>query len=402
MKRQTLAIHACARRETEANAVPSAPALETAASFHYARAKDLTAVANGELEGFVYQRYGNPSADALQRQIAALEGGGSALACSSGMAALHIGLLTALRNRPPLVVAGDVLFGQTFQLLQLMEQQGVLARFVDVCDPEAVEDALTQAEVGCILLETMSNPLLRVPPLDRLCEIARRHGVPVVVDATFTTPILNRPLDLGADLVIHSATKYLAGHADVLGGLVACREPHIEFMQALGRHFGANLGPFQCFLTARGTKTLPMRIEEHCRNALHVARVLEAHPRVGTVHYSGLESHPDRPVAERLFDRGPDGNTLCGGMVSFEVRDADQAETFRFMNALRLIVRTLSLGDVHSLVAHPATTTHRNLGEKRRRQLGIRDNLVRFSVGIEDRDDIAADLEQALATLAAR
>lgn len=399
MRKQTLAIHACARRGEASRFIPSAPALETSASFHYARARDMTAVANGELTGFVYQRYGNPTADALQRQIAALEGGDSALACSSGMAALHIGLLTALQDRPSSILAADVLFGQTFQLMQLMEQQGVTARFVDICDPEAVQAALCRGTTGCILLETMSNPLLRVPPLDTICDMAHRHGVPVVVDATFTTPILNRPLDVGADAVVHSATKYLAGHADVLGGIVVCREPRVEYMQGLGRHLGANLGPFQSFLTTRGVKTLPMRMEEHCRNALHVARVLEKHPRVGAVHYPGLAGHPDKAVCERLFDRGPEGELLCGGMVSFEVAGADQAKTFRFMDALRLIVRTLSLGDVHSLVAHPATTTHRNLGEKRRLQLGIHDNLVRFSVGIEDREDIANDLLQALESL---
>lgn len=399
MNKHTLAIHACARQPGEGGAAPSAPILETSASFHYADARLLTAVANAEASGFVYQRYGNPTAATLQKQVAALEGGDSALACSSGMAALHIGLLTVLRGRQPRILAADVLFGQTFQLVQLMEQQGVTVRYIDICDSEAVEAALATEETGCVLLETMSNPLLRVPQVDTICTIAHRHGVPVVVDATLATPILHQPLAYGADIVVHSATKYLAGHADVLGGIAICREPHAEWMQEIGRHLGANLGPFQSFLTIRGVKTLPMRVEEQCRNALHIARALEAHPRVGRVNYPGLESHPDRAVAERLFERDPDGDTLCGGMVSFEVHEADQAETFRFMNALQWIVRTLSLGDVHSLVAHPATTTHRNLGEKRRRKLGIRDNLVRFSAGIEDREDIAADLVQALESL---
>ena len=397
MKQQTIAIHACARVAGEGERfVASAPPLETAASFHYRSAADLTAVANGEIQGFVYQRYGNPSADALQRQIAALDRASSALACSSGMAAMHIGLLTALRDRPKTILAANVLFGQTFQLMQLMEQQGFLAHFADPCDLAGFEVALDKTETGCVLIETVSNPLLRVPQIDAIAKMAAKRGVPLVVDATFAPPVMSRPLELGATVVVHSVTKYLAGHADVLGGMVACGEADAEYMQELGRHFGANLGPFQCFLTARGAKTLPMRMEEHCRNALIVAQALEKHPRVGAVHYPGLDSHPDRTVAERLFDRDTLGEAMCGGMVSFEVLDADQALTFQFMDALRLVVRTLSLGDVHSLVAHPATTTHRNLGAKRRLKLGIPDNLVRFSVGIEDPEDIVADVLQAL------
>ena len=401
MKQQTLAIHACARSAGEHERfVPSAPPLETAASFHYRTASDLTAVANGEINGFVYQRYGNPSADALQRQIAALDRASSALACSSGMAAMHIGLLTALRDRPKTILAANVLFGQTFQLLQLMEQQGFVARFADPCDLAEFEASLDKTETGCILLETVSNPLLRVPQIDEIAKIAAKRGVPVVVDATFAPPVMNRPLESGTTVVVHSVTKYLAGHADVLGGMVSCGEAEADYMQELGRHFGANLGPFQCFLTARGIKTLPMRMEEHCRNAQIVAQALEQHSNVGAVHYPGLASHPDRAVAERLFDRDTKGATMCGGMVSFEVLGADQAQTFRFMDALRLVVRTLSLGDVHSLVAHPATTTHRNIGEQRRQKLGIPDNLVRFSVGIEDPDDIVADVLQALESVA--
>ncbi len=396
MKPGTRAIHGCMPAYGEAPYAPSAPALEMAASFHYRRAADMTAVANGEMEGFVYQRYGNPTSAALHRQAAALEGGDSALACSSGMAALHIALLTALRGRPASILTADVLFGETFQLLQLLEQQDVTTRYADPCDPEAFEAALCAADTGCILVETVSNPLIRVTPMDVVCALAKRHGVPVVADATFTTPILSRPLEAGADIVMHSATKYLAGHGDVLGGVTICRAAHAEWMQELGRHLGPNLGPFHAFLTIRGIKTLPLRMEEHSRNALHVARALEGHPRVGKVHYPGLDSHPDKAVADRLFDRGPDGDTLYGGMVSFELRDADEAAVFRFANALRLAVRATSLGDVHSMMTHPATTTHRNIGARRRAQLGIGDNLVRFSVGIEDPEDITADLMQAL------
>ncbi len=396
MKRQTIAIHACLDHGDGKAFVPSAPPIETAASFHFRRARDLGAVADGDLDGFVYQRYGNPTGAALQRQMAALEDGASALACSSGMAAVHIALLAALRDRPKTVLTGNVMFGQTFQLLRLMEQQGVLTSFANPCDLAAFESKIDKNDIGCILVETISNPVLRVTPMNELCEMARSRNIPVVVDATFSTPALSRPLSQGADYVIHSATKYLAGHADVLGGIVVCNEPDAEYLQELGRHLGAILGPFECFLTARGVKTLPMRMEEHCRNALHVARELERHPRVADVLYPGLASHPDRKIAERIFDCNSEGSPMYGGIVSFEVREAGQNETFRFMNALRVVVRTLSLGDVHSLITHPATTTHKNLGVKRRQELGIRDNLVRLSVGIEDAFDIMGDIAQAL------
>ncbi len=399
MNRQTLAIHSCLPESENGHFTSSAAPIEMSASFHYHDARDLTAVANGELEGFVYQRYGNPTAAMLQRQMSAIEGGATAVASSSGMAAMHMGLMTVLHERPRLVLGADVLFGQTYQLLQLMEQQGVDARYVDMCDLGQVESALDRHEVGCLLLETVSNPSLRVAPLDDICRLAKARGVPVLVDATFTTPVMSRPIEVGASVVVHSATKYLAGHADVLGGISLCDAEHSEFMTGLGRHLGANLGPFHCFLTSRGIKTLPMRFEEHCRNAMHVARVLEAHPRVERVHYPGLESHADKQVADRLFDCDADRARMYGGMVAFEVPDAGRSETFQFMNQLHFVVRTPSLGDIHSLITHPATTTHRNLSPKRREQLGIGENLVRLSVGIEDRDDIANDIVQALESL---
>ena len=356
----------------------------------------MTAIANGEMEGFVYQRYGNPSASALHRQIGALEGAASTLACSSGMAAMNVGLLAALRDRPPTVLAANVLFGQTFQLLQLTEQLGVVARFADPCDLAAFEAALDRHDTGCILLESVSNPLMRVPQVDAICDLANRRGVPVVVDATFASPVVTRPLDYGASLVVHSATKYLAGHADVLGGIVSCGPGRTEDLQELGRLVGPNLGPFPCFLTIRGVKTLPMRMQEHSRNGLHIAHVLADHPLVSKVHYPGLVGHPDRTVARRLFLKDSEGETMFGGMVGFELNDGKQSTAFRFMNALQLVVRTLSLGDVHSLITHPATTTHRSLGEKRRHQLGIGDSLLRLSVGIEDVEDIVQDIVEAL------
>lgn len=339
------------------------------------------------------------AAEGLERQIAALEGGDRALACSSGMAALYVALLAALDDRPRTILAANVMFGQTYRLMRLMGQQGVRAWLIDMCRPDSLRKALDAFDVGCILFESISNPLLRVPPMDTICEIARDRDVPVVVDATFTTPILNRPLELGAAYAVHSVTKYIAGHGDVLGGIVACRNARAEALDRVGSQLGTGLDPFQCFLAMRGAKTLPMRMEEHCRNAAYVADVLKDHPRVGPVYFPGLEGHPDKAVAERLLARGPNGEAQFGGMISFELLDADESQVFRFMNALRMVVRTLSLGDVHSLVTHPATTTHRKLGPKRRGRMGIRDSLVRLSVGIEDPRDITRDLVQAMESI---
>lgn len=396
MKLHSLAIHAGSQPMGESCFVSSVSPLDPSASFFYKSASNMAAVANGELEGYVYQRYGNPTAHALQQQIAALEGGNCAIATSSGMAALHIGLLTCLADRPKTILAANVLFGQTFQLLQMLEQQGIITSFRDPCNLGQFKSALEDGDYGCVLLESLSNPMMRVPAVDQICEMAHQQGVPVVLDATFSTPVLHQPLKASVDVVVHSATKYLSGHADVLGGIVLCQESLEETIRPLSRHLGAGMGPFDCFLTMRGIKTLPLRMEEHCMNARHIARILEEHPRVERVHYPGLDSHPDHEIAARLFAKGPDGKTLCGGMVSFELFEADTSLTFRFMNALKLVVRALSLGDIHSLITHPATSTHRNLGDKHRQGLGIGDNMVRMSVGIEDRDDIAEDLLQAL------
>jgi cystathionine gamma-synthase/methionine-gamma-lyase len=244
---------------------------------------------------------------------------------------------------------------------------------------------------GCLLVETISNPLLRVAPLDRLAELAQRYEAGLVVDNTFATPLLVRPIELGADYVVHSATKYLAGHGDVLGGLVVCRAESLETLRALARTCGPVLGPFESYLTMRGIKTFALRMERQCANARLVAQWLKRHPRIERVHYPGEPDHPDAETVSRLL---PDG--LYGGMVSFEIRHAGREDVFAFMDRLRLIVRATSLGDVHTMILYPAMSSHRELSPKQRQRMGIGDNLVRLSVGIEAVEDILEDLEQAL------
>ena len=264
-------------------------------------------------------------------------------------------------------------------------------RFVDICNLDAVAAAVSQAKPGCILMETISNPLLRVGEIDKIAEIARAAGAALVVDNTFATPLIVRPLELGANFAVHSLTKYLAGHGDVLGGVVVSDAAHFDALRALARIVGPVLGPFESYLSMRGIKTFPLRMERQCANACRVASWLGSHPSVDRVHFPGSPAHPDAPAIRRLF-----AASLFGAIVSFEIRDAGRPEIFRFLDRLQLVVRATSLGDVHSMILYPAMSSHRDLAPKHRERVGIRDNLVRLSVGIEDAEDIIADLEQAL------
>jgi cystathionine beta-lyase/cystathionine gamma-synthase len=267
-------------------------------------------------------------------------------------------------------------------------------RFVDVCDVDALRAAVLETRPGCILAETVSNPLLRVGPLDRIAEIARENGAALIVDNTFATPVIVRPMDLGAHFVVHSATKYLAGHGDVLGGVIVSDREHFEPLRSLSRTIGPLLGPFESYLTMRGIKTLPLRMERHCANACRLASWLAGHPRVERVHFPGDPKHPDAETLRRLFAPG-----MFGAMVSFEVAGAGKPDVFRFMNALKLVVRGTSLGDVHTLMLYPMMSSHREISPRHRERMGIRDNLVRVSVGIEAVEDIIEDLDQALRAL---
>ncbi len=277
-------------------------------------------------------------------------------------------------------------------LLNIFGPIGVETAFVDICDLEAVDAAVAETKPGAIVVETISNPLLRVGQIDKLAEIARSAGAVLIVDSTFATPFLLRPLELGAGIAVHSATKYLAGHGDVLGGvIVADRENH-ETVRALARTLGPVMGPFESYLTMRGIKTLAVRVEKQCANACKVASWLSAHPLVDRVFFTGDPAHPDAATIRRLFPAN-----LYGGMVSFELKGAGRKEVFRFMDGLKMIVRATSLGDVHTMTLYPAMSSHRELSAKHRHRLGINDNLIRFSIGIEAVEDIVADIEQAFA-----
>jgi cystathionine gamma-synthase/methionine-gamma-lyase len=354
--------------------------------------EQLDRIFGQEEQGPCYARYDNPSAAALEELVASLEGGHGALACASGMAAMHMSTLAALADRRKSVVAANATYGATVSLLMnVLEPLGVAVRFVDICDLDALRAAVAEAKPGCIVMETISNPLLRVGQIDRIAEIAREAGAALVVDNTFGTPLLCRPLEMGANFSVHSVTKYLAGHGDVLGGIAVSDRQHFDGLRALSRVVGPVLGPFECYLTMRGIKTFPLRMERQCANACRVASWLAAHPRVEHVYFTGDPAHPDAATIRRVFPPN-----LYGAMVSFEVRDAGRAEIFRLMDNLKMIVRGTSLGDVHTMMLYPSMSSHREISPKHRARMGIQDTLLRLSVGIEAAEDIIADLEQAL------
>jgi cystathionine beta-lyase/cystathionine gamma-synthase len=395
MKIHTQAVHAGDRKKS-AEHIPVTTPIHTATSYFYDSMAQLDRILGQEEEGYCYARYDNPSAAALEELMCTLEGGHGALACASGMAALQMAVTTALIDRPRSVVAANALYGATVgMLMNVLEPAGVAVRFADPTDLPALAAAVEEARPGCILVETISNPLLRVGAVDRIAEIARQAGAALVVDNTFATPLLAHPLAWGADFCVHSVTKYLAGHGDVLGGVVITTQEHAASLRSLSRTVGPVLGPFECYLTMRGIKTFPLRMERQCANACRVASWLSGHPKVERVYFTGDPAHPDAATIRRLFPPN-----LYGAMVSFELRgpgvDAGRDEVFRFMDALRLVVRATSLGDVHSMMLYPVMSSHREISPKHRLRMGIRDSLVRLSVGIEAPEDIVEDLEQAL------
>jgi cystathionine gamma-lyase len=346
--------------------------------------------APAKTKGYDYSRSHNPTRTALEQNLAALEGGAFGLAFASGMAAIHCVLNTLQAGDH--VVAGNDLYGGTFRILRtLYAKFGLETTFVDLADPAQLEGAI-RPTTKLVLLETPTNPLLRCCDLKRITAICRRRGVTTLADNTFATPYLQNPLALGCDIVTHSTTKYLGGHSDVVGGILVCDDAERHRQLA---HFqnscGGTPGPLDCFLVLRGTKTLHVRMERHCENALRVAKWLEAHHRVERVLYPGLPSHPQHALARRQMRAG-------GGMVSVELK-ATVAQAKRVCSSFEVFSLAESLGGVESLVDHPASMTHASIPAATRRAAGLQDGLIRLSVGIEDADDLIADLDGALGKL---
>lgn len=381
MKIETLAIHGGQHPDPTSGAVM--PPIVLSSTF--------AQQGPGKHKGYEYSRSGNPTRNTLEACVAALEGGKHGLAFASGLGATTT-LLHLLRPGDH-VVCGDDVYGGTFRIMdKVFKPMGVQTSFVDFSEPLRLREAL-RPETKMVWLETPTNPTLKVFDIAALAEIGRARGVPVVVDNTFATPIIQRPLELGATIVYHSATKYLNGHSDVVGGVVVTSDDALaERLRFLQNALGAVPSPFDCFLVLRGLKTLHLRVERASQNASILAHWLATHPAVAKVHYPGLEDHPAREVVRRQM-------RMPGGMISFVIKPGPDGDTLgrarRFLAATRVFTCAESLGGVESLIEHPALMTHASLPPEARATLGIDDGLIRVSVGIEHVDDLRDDLAQA-------
>jgi cystathionine gamma-lyase len=343
-------------------------------------------------KGYVYARTGNPTREALERCLADLENGSAGFAFASGMAA--IATVLECLDQGAHVIATDDLYGGTFRLFERVRKRsaGLEVSLVDMSDPRRVEAAI-RPQTRLIWVETPTNPLLKLVDLSAIADLGRRRGVWTIADNTFASPWVQRPLDHGFTAVVHSTTKYLNGHSDVIGGIAIVGDDHelSDRLRFLQNAVGAIAAPFDSFLVLRGVKTLALRMERHCANALVIAEALDRHPSVRRVIYPGLSTHPQHQLARRQMNG-------FGGMVTVELA-TDLVGCRRVLERVRLFTLAESLGGTDSLIEHPAIMTHASVPAEQRRALGIGDSLVRLSIGIEDADDLKADLEQALSVI---
>jgi cystathionine beta-lyase/cystathionine gamma-synthase len=390
---ETRAVHAgelrASGKDKFGSFFPISTPIYASTTFSHPDIETTERVLGGEEPGYSYARYDNPTVVALEEALASLEGG-RALAFASGMAAMHAALTAAELGPGAAVLAAEQLYGSTATLLvQIFGASGVEVRFVDAYDLGAVEKKIAELRPRAVVVETISNPLLRVADIPGIAAITRRSGATLVVDNTFGTPYLQRPLEMGADIVVHSATKYLSGHGDLMAGVVAADPPYDGALDQIRKLVGGTLGAFEAWLAHRGLKTLPLRMARQCENARLISAYLASHKEVARVHHPALADHPDREVARRVLSD-------TGGLVSFELGSGGREAAFEFLNALELCVKAPSLGDIYTLAIHPATSSHRELSPSRRERLGVRESLIRLSCGIEHPEDIISDLEQAL------
>jgi cystathionine gamma-synthase/methionine-gamma-lyase len=364
-------------------------------TFTYDSMAEVDQVFAGETPGFIYTRYGNPTVAALEEALCMIEDGAAACAYASGMAALHAAIFACEITPGATILASQDLYGATSDLLyKVFGSYGIKTVTADFSDMQALRTKALEVRPQLLIAETISNPLLKVCDVAACAELAREVGARFIVDNTFTSPYLCQPLKHGADFSVHSATKYLGGHADVMGGIVVARdEMDLPTLIGVMKLVGGILGVWEAHEIHRGMKTLSLRMDRQCENALGLAKHLAAHPRITRVYYPGLGPPENQDTIERLLRPAH-----FGALVSIVLREDTRESAFRFMDALSLCVRATSLGDVFTGVLHPATASHREVSPKRRLELGISDGLVRISLGIEDLADIIADIDAALDT----
>ncbi len=378
----TRAIHS-GEQEEETGAVTT-PIYQTA-PFKFKNAAHAANVMAGKEKGYVYSRGLNPTTEVLEEKMADLEGGKAALAQATGMAAISAAVFTEVKAGDHMI-ADEVIYGNTYDLFVDLGKFGVKVSFIDTSDAENVEDAF-HPNTKLVFFETPANPTMKLTDIKAVSDISHEKGATVMVDNTFMTPYFQQPLSLGADVVVHSATKYLNGHGDTLGGIIVGSSDFIKRARHTSKNIGGAISPFNSWLILRGMKTLPVRMDRHNENAMAVAKYLRGHEKIAKVIYPGLKDNPQYDLARKQM-RG------AGGMIAFLLKDASDVPAF--LDALKLCTLAVSLGETGTLIQHPATMTHAVVPRQKRIKYGIADELVRLSVGLEDAEDIIEDLKQAL------
>ena len=384
-KAQTRAVRGGLRRSSFDE---TSEALFLTSGYAYNSAEEAEATFKGESTHFQYSRFGNPTVSMFQDRLAALEGAEACIATATGMSAVFYALLALLKGGDRIVAARQ-LFGSCHYIInELLPKYGIKGEFVDGGDLKQWEKALS-TPAQAVLFESPSNPMLDIVDVKAVCDLAHKAGATVVLDNAFATPILQRPLEFGADVVVHSATKYIDGQGRALGGaILGSRDLILNKVQPITRNTGPSISPFNAWVFVKGLETLGLRIDRHCANARKVADALAANSKIGRVLYPGRPDHPQHALAAKQMSN-------FGGVVTFDIKGGKPA-TFEALNRLQLVDISNNLGDAKSMVTHPATTTHMRIGAEERAKLGIGDGTVRISVGLEDADDIVADLTQAL------
>jgi methionine-gamma-lyase len=382
----TLCVHGSGGSDPQTGAL-GIPIYQTS-TFAFESAKAGAQIFSGEKEGYVYTRISNPTQEAFEHEMAFLEGGEAALAFGSGMAAISTIVLSLCKSGENLV-ASDTLYGGTHSLFkESLPHWGIEAREVHATDTANIEKAI-DTNTRLIFVETPANPTLAIIDLKSCADIARRHRIPLIVDNTFSTPYFQRPFKLGADIIVHSATKYIGGHGDTVAGVVVGKKDYISGLRAMYlRDLGGIISPLNAWLLVRGLKTLAVRMEKHQQNAFQIAKYLQFHPKVEKVWYPGLSTHPQYEVAKKQMSG-------FGGMIAFQVKGGRKGGE-KLLDSVHIWTLAVSLGDVDSLIQHPASMTHSTYSTEELADAGIAENLVRLSVGIEDPEDLINDLSQAL------
>ncbi|WP_128425492.1 trans-sulfuration enzyme family protein [Gudongella oleilytica] len=394
---ETMVIHAGQEPDKGTGAL-STPIFQTS-TFCFETVEEGAAKFSKEIPGYVYSRGGNPTNRALELKCAALEGGEDCVATASGMGAIGAVLLGLVKTGDH-IVCGDTIYGGTSVVMRTnMPDLGIDVTFVDTTKPEEVEKAINE-KTKVIYFETVTNPTLKLADIEEIAKIAKKHGVKLVVDNTFSPPPILSPLKLGADFVIHSVTKYINGHGDVIGGVIIGPKDDIAVIRGnyVTKICGTPPSPFNSYLVMRGMKTLPIRVREHCKNAMEMAEYLEKSEYVKTVYYPGLKSHPQHELAKKML------NGMYTGMIAFELKDDVKGLSAfeagkKFLNNLKIASIAVSLGDPDTLIEHPASMTHASVPPESRLEVGITDGLIRLSVGLENVKDLIKDFEQSFAKL---